>query len=45
MQGDGDFGIDPKVLDRVALEINDLINLEVQIGLVIGGVIYLEAQN
>lgn len=37
LQGDGDFGIDPKVLDRVALEINDLIKLEVQIGLVIGG--------
>ena len=37
LQGDGDFGIDPKVLDRVALEINDLIKLGIQIGLVIGG--------
>tara|TARA_B100002019_G_scaffold287492_1_gene299575 strand:+ start:484 stop:1209 length:726 start_codon:yes stop_codon:yes gene_type:complete len=37
LQGDGEFGIDPKVLDRVALEINDLIKLGIQIGLVIGG--------
>ena len=37
LQGDGDFGIDPKVLDRMAIEIKDLISLGVQVGLVIGG--------
>ena len=35
--GDGDFGIDPKVLDRMAVEIGQLVGLGVQIGLVIGG--------
>jgi|TARA_R110000796_G_scaffold248117_3_gene374426 uridylate kinase len=31
------FGIDPKVLDRMSLEIGQLIGIGVQIGLVIGG--------
>jgi len=31
------FGIDPKVLDRMALEIGQLVGIGVQIGLVIGG--------
>lgn len=31
------FGIDPKVLDRMALEIGQLIGIGVQVGLVIGG--------
>lgn len=35
--GDEDFGIDPKVLDRMALEIGQLIGIGVQVGLVIGG--------
>jgi len=35
--GDGDFGIDPKVLDRMALEIGQLVGIGVQVGLVIGG--------
>jgi len=37
LTGDGDFGIDPKVLDRMAVEIGQLVGLGVQIGLVIGG--------
>ena len=35
--GDERFGIDPKVLDRMALEIGQLIGIGVQVGLVIGG--------
>lgn len=35
--GDEGFGIDPKVLDRMALEIGQLVGIGVQIGLVIGG--------
>ena len=35
--GEMDFGIDPKVLDRMALEIAQLRGLGVQVGLVIGG--------
>ena len=35
--GTEDFGIDPKVLDRMALEIGQLIGIGVQVGLVIGG--------
>jgi len=31
------FGIDPKVLDRMSLEIGQLIGIGVQVGLVIGG--------
>jgi uridylate kinase len=37
LMGDGDFGIDPAVLGRVAAEIADLTRQGVQIGLVIGG--------
>ncbi|WP_430459732.1 UMP kinase [Thalassolituus sp. LLYu03] len=37
LMGDMDFGIDPKVLDRMALEIAQLRGIGVQIGLVIGG--------
>lgn len=37
LMGEMDFGIDPKVLDRMALEIAQLRGLGVQIGLVIGG--------
>ncbi len=37
LTGDADFGIDPKVLDRMAVEIGQLVGLGVEIGLVIGG--------
>ncbi|MEE3209147.1 MAG: UMP kinase, partial [Pseudomonadota bacterium] len=37
LMGELDFGIDPKVLDRMALEIAQLRGLGVQVGLVIGG--------
>ena len=35
--GDGSVGIDPKILDRTALEIGQLVGVGVQVGLVIGG--------
>ena len=35
--GGVEFGIDPKVLDRIALEIGQLIGIGVQVGLVVGG--------
>ena len=37
LMGDQGFGIDPKVLDKMALEIGQLIGIGVQVGLVIGG--------
>ena len=37
LMGSEEFGIDPKVLDRMALEIGQLIGIGVQVGLVIGG--------
>jgi uridylate kinase len=37
LQGDEGFGIDALVLDRMAQEIKELIELGVQVGLVIGG--------
>ena len=37
LMGAEDLGIDPKVLDRMALEIGQLIGIGVQVGLVIGG--------
>ncbi len=37
LMGSQDFGIDPKVLDRMALEIGQLVEIGVQVGLVIGG--------
>ena len=37
LMGDGDFGIDPGVLGRVAADLAELVGLGVQIGLVIGG--------
>lgn len=37
LQGEGEFGIDPKVLDRMALEIGQLVGIGVQVGIVIGG--------
>lgn len=35
--GDKTFGIDPAVLDRIAVEVGELAKLKVQVGLVIGG--------
>jgi uridylate kinase len=37
LMGEEAFGIDPKVLDRMAAEIKQLVELGVQVGLVIGG--------
>lgn len=37
LMGDLGFGIDPKVLDQMALEIGQLVGIGVQVGLVIGG--------
>lgn len=37
LMGDQGFGIDPKVLDQMALEIGQLVGIGVQVGLVIGG--------
>lgn len=37
LTGEADFGIDPKVLDRMAVEIGQLVGLGVEIGVVIGG--------
>lgn len=35
--GDADYGIDPRVIKRIAGEIRDVIELDVQVGVVIGG--------
>lgn len=37
LTGSAEFGIDPKVLDRMAVEIGQLVEIGVQVGLVIGG--------
>ena len=37
LQGDEGFGIDPTVLDRMAQEIKELIDMDVQVAVVIGG--------
>lgn len=37
LMGDQEFGIDAKVLDRMALEIGQLVGIGVQVGIVIGG--------
>jgi len=37
LMGDGDFGIDPRVLERIAGEVGGLVASGVQIGMVIGG--------
>lgn len=37
LMGDEGFGIDPKVLDRMAQEIKELVELGLQVGVVIGG--------
>lgn len=37
LMGDHDFGIDPAVINRLASEVNDVVQAGVQVGLVIGG--------
>lgn len=37
LMGEENFGIDPKVLHRMALEIGQLVGIGVQVGIVIGG--------
>lgn len=37
LMGNVSFGIDPKVLDQIAKDVSDLIELGVEVGLVIGG--------
>lgn len=37
LQGDDGFGIDPSILDRMALEIKELIDMGVEVGVVLGG--------
>ena len=37
LSGDAGFGIDPKVLDKMALEIGQLVGIGVDVGLVVGG--------
>ncbi len=37
LMGEENFGIDAKVLDRMALEIKELVELGIEVGLVIGG--------
>ena len=37
LMGEGDFGIDPQVMARMAGEIRDLVDAGIQVGLVIGG--------
>ncbi|MCW8886559.1 MAG: UMP kinase [Motiliproteus sp.] len=37
LMGSENFGIDPAILDRMALEIGQLVGIGVQVGLVIGG--------
>ncbi|MDG2442709.1 MAG: UMP kinase, partial [Luminiphilus sp.] len=37
LTGEEAFGIDPKVLDQLALEVGQLVGIGVQVGLVVGG--------
>ena len=37
LMGGGDYGIDPVILKRIALEIQELLSLGVQVAVVIGG--------
>ncbi|MEM1153517.1 MAG: UMP kinase [Pseudomonadota bacterium] len=37
LTGDENFGIDPKILDQMALEVGQLVGIGVQVGLVVGG--------
>ena len=37
LMGDVEFGIDPKVLDRIAVEVGQLVGFGIEVGMVIGG--------
>ena len=37
LTGSENFGIDPRILDLMALEIGQLVGIGVQVGLVVGG--------
>ncbi len=37
LMGSGEFGIDPKVLDRIAVEVGQLVGFGIEVGMVIGG--------
>lgn len=37
LMGDGEFGISPDVINRVAREVRELVQMGVQVGLVVGG--------
>ncbi len=37
LQGEEGFGIDPTILDRMAQEVKELVELGVQVGVVTGG--------
>ena len=37
LMGDEGFGIDPKILDRMAQEIKELVEKDIQVGVVLGG--------
>ena len=37
LMGEGDFGIDPNIMERLAGEIRDLVDAGIQVGVVIGG--------
>lgn len=37
LMGEEPFGIDPKILDRIAREVHELVALGVEVGLVVGG--------
>ncbi len=37
LMGDGEYGINPEVIQRIALEIKDMVSHGVEVGLVIGG--------
>jgi uridylate kinase len=45
LMGDEIFGFDTKVIDRMALEINELVNRGLQVGMVIGGGNLFRGQN
>ena len=37
LQGDEEFGIDPSILDRMALDSKELVEMDVEVGVVLGG--------
>ena len=37
LMGDANYGISPEVIQRIAIEVKELVELDIQVGLVIGG--------